>query len=283
MKIPLIAVLLLSSFARAQVFRGPLSSSLGGTGRAAIDSPEGAFLNPALVSLIKGYELDGYFRDGLLDPDQHRHAWGVGAGDNRQDVLFPGSINYIRLRDTGRASGASDGELWHVAVGKNLGNYALGISGYMLTYKVEGDQSYTQWNYSLGGLWMINPDMGLAYVLTNIAKPGSDVPQDLREDLQQGLGFFMTIKPIARLRADITRNETNNPNQRLVYMLGFENQMAGFALFRMGYRLDDQRDQRYITAGVGLDGPRLKLDYTFEKNLAGTAEALHSVDLRLPF
>jgi hypothetical protein len=30
-------------------------------------------------------------------------------------------------------------------------------------------------------------------------------------------------------------------------------------------------------------GPRLKFDYSFEKNFKGTGEALHSVDLRLPF
>ena len=51
----------------------------------------------------------------------------------------------------------------------------------------------------------------------------------------------------------------------------------------MGYRRDDQWQQDYLTLGAALEGPRLKIDYSFEKNLKGTAEALHSVDLRLPF
>jgi len=282
----LLALLTFFTFsAEAQVFRGTLSSSMGGTGRAAMDSLEGAFLNPALVPLLKDYEIDGYFRDGTLDPGQHKQAWGVGAGDNSKDVLFPAEVNYVRLRDTGVAGtkGPVDGELMHLAVGKNYGNFSYGISGYRLASSVTNDQSYVQWNYSLGALAMINQDMGIAYVLMNLARPGSDVPVGLRQDMQQGVGFFSSIFDIARLRVDITRNEVNNVDKKMVYMVGFENMATQYGIFRMGYRHDDQLAQDYATLGFGLHGPRLKLDYAFEKNVKGTGEALHSVDMRLPF
>lgn len=268
--------------ANAEAFRGPWSSALGGAGRAGIDSAEAALLNPALLPLVRNYEFEGYYRDGELDPDQHKTDWGLGAADNRSDVLFPGALNYIHLHDANVAGAPADGELWHVAVARRIFDISVGLSGYMLTYNVNG-QSYRQFNYNLGTLWMITPDIGVAYVLNNIAKPGSDVPQELRQDLQQGVGFLASIWEIARIRFDITRNEVNNPDQRLVYMAGFENQMSAYGIFRMGYRLDDQNDQRYLTAGIGFNGPRLKLDYTFEKNLEGTSEALHSVDMRIPF
>ena len=269
--------------ARATLFQGPLSSSMGGTGRAAMDGAEGAFLNPALLPLLKDYEVDGYYRDGSVDPGQHRQAWGLGAGDNNADAAFPGTLHYIRLRDTGLASGPANGELWHVAVGKAIGNFSFGASLYRLSEVVENDQEYVQWNGSLGALWIINQDMGVAYVLNNLAKPGSEVPMGLRQDMQEGVGFFATLAEVARLRFDITRNEVFNPDKKMVYMVGMENQAGGFTIMRWGYRLDDQAGQRYLTAGVGFHGPRLKLDYSFEKNLYGTSDALHSVDIRLPF
>jgi hypothetical protein len=279
----LLALLLFHSMSHAELFRGPLSSAMGGTGRAAMDSTEAAFLNPALVPLVKNYEVDTFYRDGTLDPARHQTSYGVGAADNTEEVLFPGMANYMRLRQTGVASGPSDGELWHLALGKSYKNISAGISGYRLSSKVERDREYVQWNYSLGVLAMLTPDMGIGYVLKNIAKPGSDVPQGLREDLQQGAGFFASLGTIARVRIDLTREEVNNVDKKMVYMIGFENLASEYGVFRVGYRRDEQADQTYLTLGAGLQGPRLKVDYAFEKNLKGTSEALHSVDMRLPF
>lgn len=279
----LFSLLIFNFYAEAQVFRGPISSALGGSGRAAMDSPEGSLLNPALIPLIKDFEIDGFFRDGSLDPGTHSQAWGFGAGDNSKTVLFPGSIHYIKLRDTGRAAAPVDGELWHVGVAKTFQQFSFGVSGYRLSSKVMNDKEYVQWNYSLGLLWIYNEAFGMGYTLQNIAGSGSDVPVGLREDLQQGIGFFTALAEIARLRLDITRNEQRNPSQKMVYMVGFENQVDAFGIFRMGYRLDDERGQRYVTAGLCFNSPRLKVDYSFEKNLKGTGDALHSVDMRLPF
>ncbi|MGZ3722820.1 MAG: hypothetical protein ACXVA9_07830 [Bdellovibrionales bacterium] len=279
----LLALLLFHSLSHADFFHGPLSSSMGGTGRAAMNSPEGAFLNPALVPLMKDYEFDTHYRDGLLDPGQHRTSYGVGAGDNTKEVLFPGAFHYLRLRGTGQASAPTDSELFHVAVGKNFGGYSVGVSGYRMSSKVDRDREYVQWNYSLGFLALINEDMGVAYVLKNIAKPGGDVPAGLREDLQQGVGYFASLGTVARVRVDITREETGNIDKKLSYMIGCENLASEFGVFRVGYRRDDRLQQDYLTLGAGLEGPRLKIDYAFEKNLKGTAEALHSVDMRLPF
>ena len=271
-------------FAQADLFHGSVSSGMAGTGRAAMDSGEAAFLNPALIPLIKNYELDTYYHDGTLDPSQHRNAIGLGAADNTPEVLFPGAIHYLRTRDTGRAGAPADGELWHAAIGRAVNrNFSFGISGYRLTSKVERDREYVQWNYSLGVLWMINPHMGVAYVLNNLAGASSETPRGLREDMQQAVGFFASLGELARFRFDLTRNERFNPEQRMTYAVGFENLSGDFAVFRAGYRRDDERHQDYVTLGAGFNGPRLKIDYSFEKNVHGTSGALHGVDIRLPF
>lgn len=276
-------LILFFSSAHAEVFKGPLSSSQGGAGRAGMQSSEAALLNPALITSLRGPELVGYYRDGYLVDDQHRNAWGVAASENGPDTMFPGSIHYLRLRYTGRTPQPIDGELWHVAVAKNvLNNLSLGISGYRLTYK-DPQKDLIQWNYSLGLLWVLREDIGVAYVLDNLAKPSSDVPVGLREQTKQGVGFFGNLGEIARVRLDVERVEKNNPKHMLAYMAGIEVYRAEFVLFRAGYKRDELSDQRLITAGVSFNGPRLKVDYSVEKALEGASGAVHGVDIRVPF
>ena len=267
-----------------EAFRGPLSSSLGGTGLAGLAGIEGTLLNPAQVSLLKGYAIDGYYRDGYLAEGEHRQGWGIGAGDNGGDVMFPGVFHYARVRDTGRGPKPVSGELIHMAISEPVvTNLFFGVSGYQLRYSMIGFPQSTQWNFSTGLLWLATPEFGVAYVLNNIAHPSSKVPLGLREELQQGIGLYGVIAEIAGVRFDLTRHEVNNPRKRLVYMTSFESMSGKFAIVRAGFRRDEQRDERYMTLGIGFNGPRVKFDYAFEKNLEGTAGALHSVDLRLPF
>jgi hypothetical protein len=272
-----------ASAARAEFFRAPASTALGGTGVAGISGTEGALINPALVPLHRGSGLDGYYRDGALSDGAHRTDYGVGAIDNSPGVWFPGALHYLRLRDTGSAARPADGELWHVAIGEVKERFAFGVSGYRLVYNLDPDQSYTQWNYSLGGVYMISGDLGVAYVLKNLAGVGSDVPEGLREDLQQTAGVLVGIANVARLRVDLSRRERRNPDHKMVYMVGLESKTSDLLLLRLGYRYDDLADQRVWSAGLAFDGPRLRLDYSVEKSQNSASGALHSVDLRLPF
>ncbi len=276
--------LVVSYSARAEFFKGPLATSLGGSGRAGLEGIEGVFLNPALVSLIQKPEMIAYYHDGYAAANQHRNAWGLGAVDAGKDVYFPGALNYIRLRDTGRSASAANGEAWHLSIGKNISDrFAIGLSGYRLIYDLEDGRDFTQWNASLGFLLLATEDIGVAYVLNNIAKPGSDVPMGLREDMNQALGVFATVFDMARLRFDVARMERHNPDKKLAYMLGSETMISDYFLFRAGYRRDELADQVIWTAGLGFNGPRLKIDYAFEKNAEGTGGAVHSVDMRVPF
>jgi hypothetical protein len=158
----------------------------------------------------------------------------------------------------------------------------VGGSAYRLTYKVEST-SYEQWNGSLGALVRVNPFLGLGYVLENLAKPGSEVPQDLREDMEQSVGLFGAIADIAHLRFDVSRREKHNPDHKMAYMMGVETQSHKFFLLRLGFKRDELEDQKLWTAGFCFNGPRLKIDYSFEKSAERASGALHSVDMRLPF
>lgn len=283
----LLCVFLLISFSfvgHAEFFRGPQSSALGGTGRAGLSSSEGAFLNPAIVPLIAGYESQVYFRDGDIDAGQHRHAYGLSLSDNGQDVMFAGNATYLRLHDTGRTPTPVDGDLWHAAIGKAFAErFSLGASFYRLQYNVLNDRRYTQWNYSIGGIWLPLPKLAVAYVVSNLAHPGSETPMGLRQDTSQGAGVNYELYDFVRLRADVARQEMFNPKHRLNYGFGIESLTSDYIVMRVGFRRDELADQRIWTAGFGFNGPRLKVEYSFEKNEERASGALHSVDMTLPF
>lgn len=284
MRPTIIFLLLCGTMARAEVFNGAISKALAGGGRAGLPGMESVFLNPALVPLVRASELSAYYNDGYVGRGAHRNAYGVGVVDAEKDVYFPGALHYIRTRDTGRAAGAVDGELWHLGFGKNVSEIlAVGISAYRIEYEVKDDRSYTQWNGSIGALFLLRENLGLAYVLDNVAKPGSETPAGLREDMKQGIGLFGSVAAMVRLRGDVWRVEKHNPKQKLGYAFSVESMTSQWLLFRVGYRREELADARFYTAGFGFNGPRLRVDYAFEKNAKGTGGAVHSVDLSVPF
>ena len=259
---------------------------MGGTGVAGLPAAEGAFLNPAAVTIFPGAGAEGLFRDGAPRDGQHRHAWSVGAADNTKDALFSGAFHYARTRDLGRVSGAVSGELYHGAFGYRFTELlALGASAYRRMDRVpEGAMKrYTQWNYDLGLLLMFTPSVGFGYTLRNLANPGGEVPRPLRANPEQAAGVYAGLGEFVRLRLDVARRERDNVDQKLAYMAGVEARMRSLFLFRVGFRHDKAGDGRVITSGLSLDGPRLKVDYAVEKAIEGASGALHSVDMRIPF
>lgn len=273
-----------SSFAFAQPFNGALSSAMGGTGRAGIPSSEGSFLNPATIPLIKGYDAMIHYRDGDLGPGTHRQALGIGMVDSSEDAAFPGAAHFVRTRETGRTATPVNGELWHAAGAYLINNqFSIGASVYRWQHRANNFPTYVQWNGALGFLWLVNNDFSLAYVLENPAQPGSDVPAALREELRQSIGTFFRFSDVAIARMDISRQERNNPDGRMIYMFGLESATSEFFVFRAGYKLDDMRNQRSWSGGIAFNGPRLRVDYAFERDMNQSSGALHSVDFRIPF
>lgn len=274
----------ISSFAFAQPFNGALSGAMGGTGRAGLPSSEGSLLNPATIPLLKGYDLMAHYRDGDLGPGTHRQAIGLGMVDSSEEAAFPGAAHFVRTRESGRTLTPVNGELWHAA-GAYLINdqLSVGVSVYRWQHRANAFPTYTQWNGALGALWLVNENISLAYVLENPAQPGSDIPAGLREDLRHAVGSFFRFSDVAVFRADISRQERHNPDRRMIYMFGLESATSEFFVFRAGYKLDDMRNQRSWSGGVAFNGPRLRVDYAFQRDMNQSSGALHSVDLRLPF
>lgn len=285
----MIAILtfLLVSFStpsRAQVFEGPIGAALGGTGRAGLDANEGTLMNPALVSMLPRSELAGYYRDGYADSQQHRQAWGVALSESDPEVLIPGQISYFRKRDTGIEYDPADSEIWHFAIGKMFyKKIAVGISVYHFNERVVDQPLTEQLNGSAGVVYMWSNALGFAYVFENPGHASSNVPAGLRLQQRQSVGAFYSTNYNARLRLDLLQQLENNPDRQIDVRASVESAFAEFFLFRLGARWDELEGQHFLTAGLGFNGPQLKIDYGFEKNLERTGGAVHSVDMRMSF
>ncbi|NJL24729.1 MAG: hypothetical protein HC902_05880 [Calothrix sp. SM1_5_4] len=259
-----------------------MSSATGGTGVAGVSGTEAAFLNPAMIPVLGMSGFEAFYREAARSTAVSIGD-GLGAIDSSPEVWFPGTLHYVRLRERGRGTGTAKGELWHAGVGKRVADQLnLGLSAYRLILE-DGAGKSTQWNFSLGALWMITRGFGVGYSVQNLARPGSDVPVALREPTRQILGVLAPLGGAARFRADIARIEKGNPDRKLVYMVGFESKTTDLFMARVGFRRDDLLKRSFWSAGMGFDGPRLKIDYAFEKASEESSGALHSVDLRLPF
>lgn len=281
----LVVSVFLSVSAMAQtVFEGPVAKSLAGSGRAGLDSSDGVFLNPALVALLPKSELTLYYQDGERSPGEHHNLWGVDLSQNDQDVIVSGNLAYLHSRTSGLLQVPVNGETWHAAFGKLFfRRLAVGLSVYHFQATGDTVEKNEQWNGSLGALFMILPKLGVAYVYDNPVHPSSRVPQALRFLPQQSFGVFWGIPYNARLRLDLVHLDQMNPNQRWDIRTSIESEFGEYFVFRLGGRFDEIENQRFITAGLGFNGPNLKIDYGIEKNVWGVGDAVHSVDLRGSF
>jgi hypothetical protein len=268
----------------AQVFEGPITAGMAGTGRAGLDANEGAFLNPALAGMLPKSEFAAYYKDGYSDVGQHRNAYGATISENSEDTILGGNIAYLRTRNTGQLSTPVDGEIWHAAFGKLfLEKFAVGFSVYRFAATPVDAPATEQWNGSIGGVFLILPKLGVAYVYDNPIHPSSDVPNEIRFLPQQSFGVFWSTPYLARLRLDLVHLDQLNPDNRWDIRTSVESEVGEFFLFRLGGRWDEIEGERYATAGLSFNGPKLKVDYAFEKNVARTGGAVHSVDLRTTF
>lgn len=268
---------------QTQIFSGPVSMSMGGGGRAGAEATEKIFLNPASVVLGDGLEMGMSYRDGYWAKGEHETGFNLVLIENDADNFAKGGIAYARRGRTAR--GAKWTEQYVMgALGQTLSPHlSVGASVYHLMQDVKGGPNHTHWNGSLGLLFTITPNLGIAYVFDNPIAADKDVPDVMKPIPQQSVGLNVQFEKVARLTLDLTRFEKQNPDKKGIIQVGNEVRMSEFGVVRVGVEIDDIRKRNSLTAGFGFLGPRLRANYAFVKPFRETDGAMHSVDLRLPF
>ncbi len=273
-----------SDAAQAQILTGPVTSAMGGSGRAGAEATEIMFLNPTAVAVGRaGMESGLFYNDGYWANDEHETSMGIALVENDPTNVAPGGFAYIQKRHS--LGGVAWNERYFFgALAKTVSSVlTVGLSVYHLQQEIENGEKHSHWNGTLGTLLTISPDLGVAYTVSNPVKSASDVPLFLRPVMQQSLGIHWLIQDLMRLTFDVTRWEKYNPGKKGLLQGGAEIRLAEFAVARFGLEVDDIRKRNAGTLGLGFMGPRLRANYSFYKPLTETSRAMHSVDLQLPF
>lgn len=285
-------LLLMASFpfaknrAWAQTFVGPIASAIGGAGRAAVDPSEAHLLNPASLGHLQRYYISGSYAYGGHESGGDFDQWGIILADGTFGTLIPGALSYHRrtthLPTGGRSYTEQD---LQIAIGKLiLPQLSLGLTGHRLYFKSSSEGTeHIQNNVHIGALYTPLPQLGLGFTVHDVLPADDNVPVGVQVVPTFGFGAHYMLQEILRLRFDLARPDKFNPGQRTNVMAGLETYFHPKFAFRLGGEWKETADQMNITTGAGYKGPRLSLDYTYQKDLRSDLDGRHMFDLWLPF
>ena len=272
-----------SDLCHAQYLTGPIAGALGGAGRAASDDGEQIFLNPAALVHGSPFTSSIVYEGGREADNEKTDRLAIGLSDNSQDLVVSGGYSYVRRTDeiTGMPDVKEDFHQFALAkfVAKHVsmgGTFSYRVSD------IDGErEKHDQWDVSVGTLYNPTPDFAVAAVVYNLASRDDEIPKTVQNLDQVAVGLHYIYLPMFRFRFDLVQQMVRNPDAKMNYQAGIESKLKNFLVTRVGFNKDDLADRDFLTFGLGFDGPRLKFDYSYRKNLDGGA--LHGVDLRMPF
>lgn len=272
--------------AEAQILAGPISSAMGGSGRAGIEMTEAGILNPALLGLAKKVEVEAFYQSGKLHEQKKLSNYGVSLVDGGGDSIFPGAFTYAhtyaRYPNTLNHTGT---DIFHLGFGEFLNKkFSLGIGGYFAESKFDyTKKKLARWNGQIGLMYLLTPDFGVAYVFDNIFRKTDIQVEEEFLAQQHSVGLYYRVSQIARFRADAVYSDQRGPRQMWNWHLGYDSPISDFLTLRLGAFWKNSEDQRGWSAGVSFDGPNLKVGYSFQKQEENGGGALHGVDIRIAF
>lgn len=287
MRIRLALIILFSTFsisAHAQFFTGPISSAIGGAGRAAIDPSEAGLLNPATVAHLRRYYVSGNYGFGSHVNDGDLQQFGVLLADGTEGNAFPGSLSYVR-RTINRRDGVrlTQSDI-NIAIAEFAGDrIAFGLSAHRRTDELSSGGDWEQYNGTLGILVTPYEFLGLGFVLYDFLPLNDFAPAGVQTVPTFAIGSNFLIGETFRIRLDLVRPDKQNPNRRTNVMAGFDSYFRPDFSFRFGGLWSETTDQTFVTAGLGYKGPKLSFDYTFQKDVRVAEGARHLFDLWIPF
>lgn len=243
---------------------GSISSALGGAGRAAVAPGDVSTLNPANLAHLRGYFLYSRYMPGET-------AYAIS--DNTAETVVPASVYYYQSAQE-RSFKLSFAE----KIKKKL---SVGLSGSFYQFRNE-DQSASRMNMDLGLSYVPRDYIGFGLVAYNLM--GASTEELIRERTapQIGLGSHFMYRGFLRVRADyVTGNNYKISDGQ--FMVGAENYMNRWMIFRLGYQDNFNENRDLGTLGWGFDLPKFKFNYAYLTETGSEPKVRHSVDLSIPF
>lgn len=254
-----------------------VSAATAESGRAAVESLDTPFLNPAAIPYSTGYFFGtggSRFRsDGLGDID----LFSVSLTDNMSDTVIPTSLGYVQTK---YQVNRSDWERKDIRL--SVGNFVYGRQalGLGLAYRSSraANVNAQQYNLFLGGMLSIGRALSIGVVIENLVAPPRDVPANEILNYSTALAMSYNYKTFLRAKLDIV---SDSPKPTVA--AGLENYWNRWLIVRIGYSKNFNLNQNIMAAGAGFSGPKFGIHYAFQ-NVQSPAglDPRHSVDLAVP-
>lgn len=279
-----VACFLFCSISQAQFQTGPIASATGGAGRASLDPGEAGLLNPASVAHLRRYYFSGNYGMGQHERDGDMRQYGLLLADGTEGNTFPGSLSYTR-RTLERKGGVTETQSdIQLALAEFFSDrIAMGFAAHRQTNEVTSGGDHTQYNGHVGLMLTPLDNLGFGAVIYDFIPPRDSVPSGIRTVPTFAVGTNLIIQKILYLRLDLVRPDLDNPNRRTNVMGGIDTYFREDFAARVGVMALETKDQTYFTAGLGYKGPKLSVDYTYQKDTRVADSGRHLFDLWLPF
>jgi hypothetical protein len=264
---------------------GPVSSALGGSGVAANNATEAGWLSPASLVHVKQYHF------ALSSQQSHREAgdgysdFGVMLADGGQEKIASGSFSYVQRKTLRGGAGAvsADQKDFQGSLAAFVPGYRLSLGAtYRRLIHEQPGADITQNTYSLGMLLPLGQAFGVALVGRDLAGGAADAPPEAQIVPSLAVGLHASLMDILQVRADLVRPLRDNRLNRTDVRGGLESWFRSDFAFRLGGAWLENRDEMWLTTGLGFKGPRLSFGYSFEKELRAENGTRHTFDLWMP-
>ena len=281
----ILSLILTSLTAKSQVFTPTIAASMGGAGRAAVDGGESAFLNPASVAHLREYYFGGHFSRGDHQREGGYNRYALQIADGTTTNIMPGAFSFYRQTlDLPAGLGSRTDQDYQLSLaGMVYPMFAMGVAAHYLTQSGQGRDD-TQINGNVGFIFNPTESMGFGLVGYDIAPVATSTASvDRRLNPTYAAGIHYVFPDILRLRLDLVRPDIQPfQDRRTNVLVGLESFFNPSFAFRLGAQCLEVADETDITVGFGFHGPRLSVDYSFQKDVRIAGGVRHLVDLWMP-
>ena len=277
----LLIVLCHSSQATEMV--GAISAGMGGTGRAAVESIESLYLNPASLALIEEFHFGAAYQTGFLHQDISRNTYSVNLSDGTKGVMFPGSLGYRSHKITQGGESFKEQEI-KIGFGHRLTERInIGLAYTYLDGEGRAGAAHKQHNVDAGALVGLMPNWGLSLTGENLIKRDENLPLAFQRPSRIALGTQLIVRSILVARYEVLTPLYENRSDLLTHRFGMGALLKSNFMLNLGYSVDDLSQQNWASGGLVWRGPRLKLAYSIQNESRQQLGNRHLVDLWLDF
>ncbi|MBY0384783.1 hypothetical protein K2X05_06450 [bacterium] len=262
---------------------GSTADAMGGAGIAGAHPYESAILNPAAMVEFKSSFMGLQGMSSEVDPQLEQKQYSIFFTDAGDMTMFPGALMYRWRTNEILGQKVREQHIQLSGAAALTKKMSVGVSAYKIRTDLASGEDYNQYNADVGTYWLALEQLSVGAVFRGVLGSKNTVWAPSQVLPSAGIGAEYKLYEMFKFRYDINYVLEQNSNQRFRHQLGGEVRYDFLLVLRTGFNQDDRIGENRWTAGIGWDGPRLKLAYAFQKADRRNSGQTHSIDMWLDF